>query len=138
VPVSSPARLPTPGLRALGDSNGNNQTLENWSNLNYNYGYLVNDRRHAFVATFVIQGPEFKGSNFVVRQTVGGWQVSGVARLQSGAYFNVQANSALGVGNVRPNYTAGAKIVANNHAGINGYVCGPAATGCPNPFTVSV
>jgi hypothetical protein len=122
--------------KALGDSNGNNQTLENWSNLGYNYGYLVNDRRHAFVATFVIQGPEFKGSNFVVRQTVGGWQLSGVARLQSGGFFNVQANSALGVGNVRPNYTAGAKIIASNHAGLNGYVCGPAATGCTNPFTV--
>jgi hypothetical protein len=122
--------------KALGDSNGNNQTLENWSNLGYNYGYLVNDRRHAFVATFVIQGPEFKGSNFVVRQTVGGWQLSGVARLQSGGFFNVQANSALGVGNVRPNYTPGAKIIANNHAGLNGYVCGTAASGCPNPFTV--
>jgi hypothetical protein len=122
--------------KALGDSNGNNQTLENWSNLGYNYGYLVNDRRHAFVATFVIQGPEFKGSNFVVRQAVGGWQLSGVARLQSGGFFNVQANSALGVGNVRPNYTPGAKIIASNHAGLNGYVCGTAATGCPNPFTV--
>jgi hypothetical protein len=49
---------------------------------------------------------------------------------------NLQANSALGVGNVRPNYIAGGKIIANNHAGINGYVCGPAATGCANPFTV--
>ena len=122
--------------KALGDSNGNNQTLENWSNLSYNYGYLVNDRRHAFVATFVIQGPEFKGSNFALRQAVGGWQLSGVARLQSGAFYNVQAVSALGVGNVRPNYTTSAKIIANNHAGLNGYVCGPAATGCANPFTV--
>jgi hypothetical protein len=122
--------------KALGDSNGNNQTLENWSVPGYNYGYLSNDRRHAFVATFVIQGPEFSGSNVVVREVAGGWQLSGVARLQSGAYFNVQANSALGVGNVRPDYIPGAKIVANNHAGLNGYVCGPTATGCTNPFTV--
>ncbi len=121
--------------KALGDSNGNNQTLENWSNLSYNYGYLSNDRRHAFVATFVVQGPEFKGHNFVIRETAGGWQVSGVARLQSGAFFNVQANSALGVGNVRPDYNGG-KIIANNHAGLNGYACGTAATGCANPFTI--
>ncbi|RZU42666.1 TonB-dependent receptor [Edaphobacter modestus] len=122
--------------KALGDSNGNNATLENWSNLGYNYGSLSNDRRHAFVATFVIQGPAFNGHNFVVRQTIGGWQLSGVARLQSGPYTNVQAVSALGVGNVRPNYTPGAKILANNHAGINGYICGAARSGCPNPFTV--
>jgi len=122
--------------KALGDSNGNNQTLENWSNPGYNYGYLSNDRRQAFVATFVVQGPEFRGHNFVIRQAIGGWQASGVARLQSGAYYNVQAVSALGVGNVRPSYTAGAKIVANNHAGRNGYVCGATGSGCPNPFTV--
>ena len=42
----------------------------------------------------------------------------------------------MGVGNVRPNYTTGSKIVANNHAGLNGYVCGGGASGCPNPFTV--
>jgi hypothetical protein len=120
--------------KALGDSNGNNQTLENWSNLSYNYGSLSNDRRHAFVATFVIQGPAFNGHNFVMRQAVGGWQLSGVARLQSGAYFNVQANSALGVGNVRPDYKRGAKIIANNHAGINGYLCNGGATGCAKPF----
>jgi hypothetical protein len=125
--------------KALGDSNnGNNntQTFENWSNLGYNYGSLSNDRRHAFVATFVIQGPEFRGHNFVIREAIGGWQVSGVARLQSGAYSNVQVVSALGVGNVRPNYTPGARIVANNHAGRNGYVCGATGSGCPNPFTV--
>jgi hypothetical protein len=125
--------------KALGDSNnGNNntQTFENWSNLSYNYGSLSNDRRHAFVATFVIQGPEFRGHNFVIREAIGGWQVSGVARLQSGGYSNVQAVSALGVGNVRPNYTPGTKIVANNHAGRNGYVCGATNSGCPNPFTV--
>ncbi|MDE1177945.1 MAG: carboxypeptidase regulatory-like domain-containing protein [Edaphobacter sp.] len=121
--------------KALGDSNGNNQTLENWSNLSYNYGYLSNDRRHAFVATFVAQAPELKGHNIVVREVAGGWQLSGVARLQSGAYYNLQAVSALGVGNVRPSYNGG-KILANNHAGLNGYVCGTAASGCANPFTV--
>jgi hypothetical protein len=122
--------------KALGDSNGNNQTLENWSNPGYNYGYLSNDRRHAFVATFVIQGPEFRGHNFLIREAIGGWQASGVARLQSGAYNNVQAVSALGVGNVRPSYTSGAKILANNHAGRNGYVCGATNSGCSNPFTI--
>lgn len=125
--------------KTLGDSNGNNQTLENWSSSNYNYGYLSNDRRHAFVASYVIQGPEFRKLNYIVREAVGGWQLSGVARLQSGAYTNVQANSALGVGNIRPNYNGG-QIVAKNHAGLNGYICGALTagvnnTGCANPFS---
>jgi hypothetical protein len=112
--------------KALGDSNGNNNgnssTLENWRDLGYNYGPLTNDRRHAFVATFVVQAPDLKGHNFAVRQAVGGWQVSGVARLQSGAYYSVQATSTLGLGTVRADRIPGVPIYVNNHAGLNGYV----------------
>jgi hypothetical protein len=112
--------------KALGDSNGNNNgnsaTLENWRDLGYNYGSLTNDRRHAFVATFVIQAPDLKGHNFVVRQVAGGWQVSGVARLQSGGYYSVQATSSLGLGTVRADRIAGVPVYVNNHAGLNGYV----------------
>ncbi|MBS1801290.1 MAG: TonB-dependent receptor [Acidobacteria bacterium] len=115
--------------KALGDSNGNNQTLENWSSNGYNYGYLVNDRRHAFVASFVIQAPEFKGQNLLVREAIGGWQVSGVARLQSGAYYNVQVNSLVNLGSVRPDYVQGARIY-NPHAGTCGYLNNGSGTGC--------
>jgi hypothetical protein len=115
--------------KALGDSNGNNQTLENWTDLHYNYGPLTNDRRHAFVATFVIQAPDLKGHNFLVRQAVGGWQVSGVARLQSGAYYNVQSNSLVNLGNVRPDAVPGARIY-NPHAGRCGYLNNGSGTGC--------
>jgi hypothetical protein len=111
--------------KALGDSNnnnGNSQTFENWSSLAYNYGSLSNDRRHAFVASFVVQAPDFKGHNFLIREAVGGWQVSGVARLQSGAYFNVQGNSLVNLGSVRPDRATGVPIYINNHAGINGYL----------------
>ncbi|MBS1822572.1 MAG: TonB-dependent receptor [Acidobacteria bacterium] len=115
--------------KALGDSNGNNQTLENWSNNGYNYGYLSNDRRHAFVATFVVQAPDFKGHNFLIREAAGGWQVSGVARLQSGAYYNVQVNSLVNLGNMRPDYVQGARIY-NPHAGSCGYLNNGNGTGC--------
>lgn len=112
--------------KALGDSNGNNNgnnaTLENWRDLGYNYGSLTNDRRHAFVATFVIQAPELRAHNFVMRQAFGGWQVSGVARLQSGGYYSVQATSSLGLGTVRADRIPGVPIYVNNHAGLNGYV----------------
>ncbi len=112
--------------KALGDSNGNNNgntaTLENWRDLSYNYGPLTNDRRHAFVSSFVIQAPDFKGHSFIVRQAVGGWQLSGVARLQSGGYFSVQATSTLGLGTVRADQNYSVPIYINNHAGLNGYV----------------
>lgn len=115
--------------KALGDSNGNNQTLENWTDLHYNYGPLSNDRRHAFVASFVIQAPDLRGHSFLVRQAVGGWQVSGVARLQSGAYYNVQVNSLVNLGTVRPDYVPGARIY-NPHAGVCGYLNNGSGTGC--------
>jgi hypothetical protein len=125
--------------KALGDSNGNNQTLENWTDLHYNYGPLVNDRRHAFVASFVIQQPELNGHNLLVRTVAGGWQVSGVARLQSGAYYNIQSTSRYSLGSVRPDLTPGLPIYSN-HAGRCGYLFNGATNlpaGCAssaNPF----
>jgi hypothetical protein len=115
--------------KALGDSNGNNQTLENWSNNAYNYGYLSNDRRHAFVASFVAQTPDLKGRNVLIREVLGSWQVSGVARLQSGAYQNIQVNSLVNLGNVRPDYVQGTRIY-NPNAGICGYLNNGSGTGC--------
>jgi len=115
--------------KALGDSMGNNQTLENWTDLHYNYGPLSNDRRHAFVASFVVQAPDLRGHNFLMRQAAGGWQVSGVARLQSGAYYNVQANSLVNLGSVRPDYVQGARIY-NQHAGVCGYLNNGSGSGC--------
>jgi len=115
--------------KALGDSNGNNQTLENWQDLRYNYGYLSNDRRQAFVASFVLQEPDLRGHNVVIREVAGGWQLSGVARLQSGAYYNVQATSTVNLGTVRPDYVPGARIY-NPHAGVCGYLNNGSGTGC--------
>lgn len=114
--------------KALGDSSANNGTLENWRDLQYNYGNLSNDRRHAFVASFVIQAPELRGSNFAIRQALGGWQISGVARLQSGAYYNVQATSPIGFGTVRADRLPGVQVYGNGNAGLNGYLNGTAGT----------
>ncbi|WP_263417603.1 TonB-dependent receptor [Terriglobus albidus] len=107
--------------KALGDSNGNNITLENWQNLAYNYGPLSNDRRHAFVASFVIQAPELHGKSFLMRTAAGGWQLSGVSRLQSGAYYTVQQTSTIQLGTVRADYVPGVRVY-NDHAGICGYL----------------
>jgi hypothetical protein len=57
----------------------------------------------------------------VVREVAGGWQVSGVARLQSGAYYNIQSTSPIALGTVRADYNPAARIY-NDHAGVCGYV----------------
>lgn len=115
--------------KALGDSAGNNITLEKWWDLTYNYGPLSNDRRHAFVATFVLQQPELRRSAAIVRHIAGGWQFSGVARLQSGAYYTVQQTSTVQLGTTRADFVPGVRIY-NSHAGLCGYINNGSGNAC--------
>lgn len=105
--------------KSLGDSTSNNGSLENWRSLAYNYGPTGNDRRQAVVATYILQGPQFRGRNILIRETIGGWQLSGVTRLQSGAYFNVTSSTA--VSTRRSDQTPGVAIFAA-HPNANCYV----------------
>ncbi len=103
--------------KALGDSSSNNGDLANWQDLNYNYGELNIDRKHAFVGTVNYQVPSFAGHNFVLREFVGGFLVTGVLRLQSGPFYTINAN-APSLGTRRANYVAG----------VNPYAKGPCCT----------
>ncbi len=69
--------------KALGDSSSNNGDLANWQDLNYNYGELNIDRKHAFVTTVNYQLPTFQGHNMLLREAVGGFMVTGVFRAQT-------------------------------------------------------
>jgi hypothetical protein len=98
--------------KALGDSQSNGSTLENWRDLNYNYGELSIDRKHAFVSTVVWQLPTFRNRNLLLREAVGGVQVTGVVRVQSGPYWTLQGSSS--TGNRRANYYGGNKYAKDN------------------------
>jgi hypothetical protein len=98
--------------KGLGDSQSNGSTLENWRDLNYNYGELSIDRKHAFVSTVVWQLPTFRNRNLLLREAVGGIQVTGVVRVQSGPYWTIQSNSS--TGNRRANYVGGNKYAKDN------------------------
>jgi len=98
--------------KSLGDSSSNGSTLENWQDLNYNYGELGIDRRHAFVATVVYQLPTFHGNTFL-RETIGGFQITGVARVQTGPYQTITGNAAT-LGTRRANYLGGSKYLTDN------------------------
>ena len=95
--------------KALGDSGSNGSTLENWQDLGYNYGELNIDRKHAFISTVVWQLPTLRDKNILLREGVGGLQVTGVIRAQSGPYWTIQGNSS--TGNRRANYKGGDKYL---------------------------
>jgi len=94
--------------KGLGDSQSNGSSNEDWQSLNYTYGELSIDRKQAFVATVVWQLPTFAGKNIFLREGVGGIQVTGVVRAQTGPYDTIQGNSALG--NRRANYNPGTAL----------------------------
>jgi Carboxypeptidase regulatory-like domain len=101
--------------KSLGDSSSNNSTLENWQSLSYNYGELSIDRRHAFVATVVYQLPSLDGHSLLLREAAGGWQITGVTRVQTGAYYTIIGNSPLGgLGNRRASYLGGSMYAIGN------------------------
>jgi TonB-dependent Receptor Plug Domain. len=98
--------------KGLGDSQSNGSSLENWQSLSYNYGELGIDRKHAFISTVVWQLPTFSNHNLLLREAVGGIQVTGVVRVQSGPFYTIQSNSS--TGNRRADYIGGSKYAKDN------------------------
>ncbi len=80
--------------KSLGDSSGEGDNIEDWQNRHFNYGPTTFDRRHAFTGTFVWQLPMLRNQNALVHGVAGGWQVSGVIRLQTGQYYTITGNVA--------------------------------------------
>ena len=58
-------------------------------NLRNNRGRSAFDRRHVFVANFVYQTPALAGHGAFARHVLGGWQVSGIFRAQSGGPLTI-------------------------------------------------
>jgi hypothetical protein len=97
--------------KTLGDSSANNNDLVDWQDLNYNYGELNIDRKHAFVTDINYTLPTFKGRNMLLREGPGGFTVTAVWRLQSGPFYDISGNSAHSVlGTRRANYVPGQAI----------------------------
>jgi len=71
----------------------------------FDLGPSALDRTHTFVANFIYDIPVFRHtSNRFLKTTVGGWQVSGIATIESGLPINLTAGSAAGYvgGTARP------------------------------------
>lgn len=60
-------------------------------NMKNNYGVMPNDRRHLFNAAYSVELGDFVKGNKVAGGFVNGWQISGIAQVQSGV--NLIANN---------------------------------------------
>ena len=111
--------------KVLTDTSGNGDGLdvgEDPFNRHANYGVASFDRRQIFVTTYDYRLPFFsnlKGAGGVV---LSGWEVSGITRYQSGPYFTVTANTAIGTR--RADYLGGSVLLSS--PGPNGWI-NPAA-----------
>jgi hypothetical protein len=82
--------------KTLADSSSLTANPDNWRDRKYNYGVADFDRRHVFATTYFYDSPLFRHRGGFVATAVGGWQISGITRVQSGPPITILANSPLG------------------------------------------
>jgi len=82
--------------KTLADSSSLTANPDNWRDRRYNYGVADFDRRHVFATTYFYDSPLFRHRGGFVGTALGGWQLSGITRVQSGPPITILANSALG------------------------------------------
>ena len=86
----------------LGSGNGDNPlAAEGYTpgapfDLDFFVGPTTYDRRHALVTTFTYQVPFFRGEKNIAEAVIGGWELSGKVRWQSGQYLTPNGNTSIG------------------------------------------
>jgi hypothetical protein len=114
----------------LGDAASDTSNNRDYFNVRAYYGPLDFDVTQVFVGTFVWDFPSLKNQSRFLRAPVGGWQLSGVLRTQSGFANSVTGSPAI-VGSRLADYLGGDKMLPN--PGPNGWY-NPAAFAAP-PYT---
>jgi hypothetical protein len=69
----------------------------------YDVGPSYFDRTHVAFITFVYEVPLFRNSGHLVKAVAGGWQISGIVNISSGAPLNMNYGGSDSVCNVVPN-----------------------------------
>jgi hypothetical protein len=90
--------------RAFDNASGNGDNPEDYLNKDYNWGPSDFDRTHVLVGTWTWLVPFFKDQKGVGR-VLGGWEISGIGRYQSGAPITVTADTS--IGNRRADFLGG-------------------------------
>ena len=82
--------------KAETNASGFGDNPEDPFNKDFNYGPATYDRRHVFVSTWTYRVPFLRDRRDVVGQALGGWEVSGITRVQSGQYLTATGNTSIG------------------------------------------
>jgi len=97
--------------RGLTDANSFNYTPQDSYNLKNDYGPSSYNRSQIFVASYVYELPFWLHGRTWYQRAFGGWQVSGVDKIQSGLPINItMSNDVAGIGTAgsqRPNRILG-------------------------------
>jgi hypothetical protein len=81
--------------RAYDNASGNGDDPEDYLNKGYSWGPSDFDRTHILVGTWTWQLPFFREEKGLGR-VLGGWEISGIGRYQSGPPLTVTANTSIG------------------------------------------
>jgi hypothetical protein len=81
--------------RARDNASGNGDNPEDYLNKDYNWGPSDFDRKHVIVGTWTYQIPFFREGKGVGR-VLGGWEVSGIGRYQTGAPLTIMGDTSIG------------------------------------------
>jgi hypothetical protein len=97
--------------KVLTDASGTAENPEDYTNRHYNYGPATFDRNHILVGTATYQFGKLIAMPVVARAALGGWELSGIARRQSGAPLTISANTSTGTR--RADYVRGEATLAS-------------------------
>ncbi|PYX79508.1 MAG: hypothetical protein DMG70_27655 [Acidobacteria bacterium] len=105
-------------IDAASGNNGSGQDLNVITNpyvgWRYDSGPSVFDRTNVAFVNFVYDIPAFKGSsNRLLKTSLGGWQLSGIVTMQSGAPLNVTVGGSNDLSSILP--TSGAGNIGNGN-----------------------
>jgi hypothetical protein len=76
------------------------------------YGPVDNDTRHRLTSTFIYELPDVRGGKGFLNGAVGGWQVSGIFRANTGGALTITQPSAIGAS--RPDVVPGVPLVLDD------------------------
>jgi hypothetical protein len=121
--------------KSLGDSSAEGDNPENPTNRHFSYGPTSFDRRQILVGTYSYDLPFARHWKGPGKYVLAGWQLSGIHRFQTGPYYTITANTAIGTR--RAEYLGGSILLPAGQRTVTTYLnaaaFGPApATGYGN------
>jgi hypothetical protein len=82
--------------RAYDNASGNCDNPEDYQNKDFNWGPSSFDRTHIFVGTWSYMLPFFRENQGALGNFLGGWEVSGITRYQTGEALTITGNTSIG------------------------------------------